>query len=92
MKMMISNNTMIGAIIIACCLQGCSSSSETGNPETDSPVLNSSHKKSKGGEKLYRKAPAADEAFIPKNSPSTDLEGGISGTGHDKEAKQGQSF
>ena len=83
---------MIGAIIIGCCLQGCSGGSETDRSEIESPVLNSTHKKSKGGEKLYRKAPAADEAFIPKNSPSTDLEGGISGTGHDKEAKQGQSF
>jgi len=92
MKLMTNNNTIMAAVIIACCVQGCSGNSETNGSESDSPILNTTLKKSKGGEKLYRKVPTAEEMVAPQRSPSTDLEGGISGTGHDKEAQQGQSF
>ena len=83
---------MIAVLIIAYCVQGCSGNSESNNIESDSPALNTTIKKSKGGEKLYRKPTAAEEMSFPQRSPSTDLEGGISGTGHKEEAQQEQSF
>ncbi|MCK5647576.1 MAG: hypothetical protein KAI22_01740 [Gammaproteobacteria bacterium] len=87
MKLMKRSNYFITVIIISWFLQGCA-----GTSESEGPVLKSTIEKSDGGEKLYRKSPASEGVFAPQNSPSTDLDGGISGTGHDKKLDQGNAF
>ncbi len=87
MKLMKKSKIFISAFIISWLVQGCSSS-----PESESPALNSTIEKSAGGAKIYRKAPASDEILVPQRSPSTDLDGGISGTGHENKLDQGKAF
>lgn len=87
MKLMNSSKILISVFILSWFLQGCSSS-----PESESPALKSTIEKSAGGEKLYRKAPASDDILTPQHSPATDLDGGISGTGHEKQLDQSKTF
>lgn len=78
--MMFIKNTkrIISAVLFLWLLQSCSSH-PVAEISSDSAV-----KKSESGDRLYRKAPLPGDSAPLKKSPSSDLDGGISGSGHDK--------